>query len=126
MRAEDFIRFALFTFFIIIMNANLLSAAYVSEKQEVRPSNIIGKDSEGMIIIPIGYFVRGSMKGMDDEAPVRMIFVDAFYIDQYEVTNLKFQRFAEATGYRTTAEKRGWSWVWIKDSWDKVQEAHWR
>ena len=31
--------------------------------------------------------------------------VEGFWIDQTEVTNSQFQRFVEATGYKTTAER---------------------
>ena len=34
-------------------------------------------------------------------------FPDAFYIDKYEVTNALFQKFVQATHYRTQAERDG-------------------
>jgi formylglycine-generating enzyme required for sulfatase activity len=42
---------------------------------------------------------------------VREVKLDPFFIDIYPVTNLKFREFANATGYRTEAERFGWSFV---------------
>jgi len=47
----------------------------------------------------------------DGEGPVRKVRVDPFYIDKIAVTNTKFARFTRETGYRTEAEKFGWSFV---------------
>ena len=51
---------------------------------------------------------------LKDEIPKHRVFLDAFYIDKYEVTNARFQQFVQATGYRTQAETRGWG-----------QDPHW-
>jgi formylglycine-generating enzyme required for sulfatase activity len=40
----------------------------------------------------------GSDDGEDDEKPVHTVYVDAFYMDIYEVTNAQFQQFCELTG----------------------------
>jgi len=41
----------------------------------------------GMSCIPSGEFIRGSNQHEDNEKPESRIYLDAFYIDQYEVTN---------------------------------------
>lgn len=46
-----------------------------------------------MVLIPAGEFQMGSNDGMPDEKPVHAVYVDAFYMDKYEVTNLEYQRF---------------------------------
>ncbi len=40
-----------------------------------------------------------------DERPAHAVRLDGFWIDENEVTNGQFQKFVEATGYVTTAEK---------------------
>lgn len=60
-----------------------------------------------MVEIPAGPFTFGSDAGEDDEAPSQQIDLPAFEIDIFEVTNVDFQQFVEATGYVTEAEKRG-------------------
>jgi formylglycine-generating enzyme required for sulfatase activity len=42
---------------------------------------------------------------------VREVFLDPFAIDRFPVTNELFREFAQATGYRTDAERFGWSFV---------------
>ena len=48
---------------------------------------------------------------MDGEGPVRAITLSPFKIDAVAVSNARFKRFTEATGYRTEAEQFGWSFV---------------
>jgi len=47
----------------------------------------------------------------DGEKPPRLLQVDPFYIDCYQVTNLDFIFFVKETGYITEAEEYGWSYV---------------
>ena len=63
---------------------------------------------DGMVMIPSGDFLMGSKdeQAREDEAPVHPVHVDAFWMDQTEVTNFQFKGFIDATGYVTTAEKK--------------------
>lgn len=47
----------------------------------------IGFSQAPMVLIPAGEFTRGDEEGESDERPAKQITIDAFYIDQYEVTN---------------------------------------
>ncbi len=47
----------------------------------------------------------------DGEGPVRQVRLSAFYVSRFAVTNRQFAEFARATGYRTAAERLGWSFV---------------
>lgn len=51
-----------------------------------------------MVHVPEGVFLMGSDDGLDDERPPHNVFVDAFLIDKFEVTNEKYQAFVAATG----------------------------
>ena len=50
---------------------------------------------KGMVLIPAGEFQIGSndAEADDDEQPVRTVYVDAFYMDETEVTNAQFKEF---------------------------------
>ena len=50
---------------------------------------------EGMVLIPAGEFEIGSNYGgaQRDEGPIRTVYVDAFYMDETEVTNVQFKEF---------------------------------
>ena len=58
-----------------------------------------------MIAIPAGEFTMGSENKI--ERPPHTVFVDAFEMDQFEVTNEQFEKFVAETGYVTDAEKAG-------------------
>jgi formylglycine-generating enzyme required for sulfatase activity len=67
-------------------------------------SRAVTADLTGMRRIDGGTFQMGSEKFYPEEAPVRKVRVDPFWIDEAPVTNRQFARFVEATGYRTLAE----------------------
>ncbi len=66
----------------------------------------------GMVFIPAGDFLRGRSHALPDDhlkwfptllkddRPVRRILVDAFYLDEHEVTNEQYAVFVKATGHR--------------------------
>lgn len=57
---------------------------------------IRGGDNREMILIPAGSFTMGGgPEGDFDEQPQRVIYLDAYYIDKYEVTNADYKRFAQ-------------------------------
>ncbi|MFV0623492.1 formylglycine-generating enzyme family protein [Sphingomonas sp. ac-8] len=52
-----------------------------------------------------GRFRMGSERFYPEEAPVRTVRVDPFWIDETPVTNRQFARFVQATGHITVAEQ---------------------
>ena len=59
-----------------------------------------GKDVALMVLIPEGEFEMGSNEGYDDEKPVHKVFVKAFYMDVYEVTNAQYLKFVNEMKYK--------------------------
>lgn len=53
-----------------------------------------------MVLIPAGAFTLGSEFGDEDERPQRQIFLDAYKIDRFEVTNAQYRRFVLAADVR--------------------------
>ncbi|MEA3459705.1 MAG: formylglycine-generating enzyme family protein, partial [Chloroflexota bacterium] len=70
-----------------------------------------------MVAIPAGDLIMGS--DLEDERPAHTVFVEAFEIDKFEVTNEQFARFVEEMGYMTDAEKAGDSMAWRTYAEDK-------
>ncbi len=68
----------------------------VEKEEEKKPPPPAPKD---MVLIKAGEFWMGSIEGDSDEQPVHKVWLDAYYIDRYEVTVKKFQEFSEETGY---------------------------
>jgi formylglycine-generating enzyme required for sulfatase activity len=58
-----------------------------------------------MVWVPGGTFRMGSDRHYPEERPVHRVVVDGFWMDRYPVTNERFSRFVEATGYQTIAER---------------------
>lgn len=59
----------------------------------------------------------------DGEGPVRSVVLSPFSIDIFPVTNEEFARFVNATGYRTDAERFGWSFVfWLQIPEDRFED----
>jgi len=57
------------------------------------------REVEGMVLIPAGVVTLGSDDPNDAEKPVNRVMVEAFYLDRYEVTNLEYKQFCDATGH---------------------------
>ena len=68
-----------------------------------------------MVQLGGGAFLMGSESAeswpADGEGPVREIEVKAFFLDACAVTNARFEKFVDETGYVSEAEKFGWSYV---------------
>lgn len=58
------------------------------------PTETTGKDGAPLVLVPSGNFVMGD----DEESPRREIFLDAYYIDRFEITTARYAKFLEATG----------------------------
>lgn len=68
---------------------------------------------ENMVYIPAGEFEMGSTWGAKDEKPAHKIYLDAFYIDKYEVTNKQYRQFVNETNYRQPSY--GYDRQWGRD-----------
>ncbi|MFK7908039.1 MAG: formylglycine-generating enzyme family protein [Chitinophagales bacterium] len=54
-----------------------------------------------MLLIPEGNFLMGSDNGAANERPIHQVWVDAFEIAKYPVTNKEYAVFLELTAYKT-------------------------
>ena len=81
-----------------------------------------------MVLIPAGEFTMGSDSGESDEKPPHRVYLDAYWIDKYEVTFDQYDKFCEATG-RSKPSDSGWgrgNRPVINVSWnDAVSYAKW-
>lgn len=81
-----------------------------------------------MRLLPGGAFVMGTDEGLPHEAPAHAVEVRPFWIDTHELTVAQFAHFVAETGYRTEAERFGWSGVFDEAAraWRTVDGADWR
>ncbi len=82
-----------------------------TSKPELGSTKIREKDKMVMVFVPEGPFIMGSNKGKPVEKPEHSVTLDAYWIDQTEVTNDMFQAYVQISGYKTVAEDDGWSFV---------------
>lgn len=94
----------------------LMPSVLCNETQNLSQKKNVSKNN--MMLIPAGTFLMGREQRegwspmaapeiFNDELPPHEVYVDAFYIDKYEVTNRQFKEFVDAAGYVTDAEKGG-------------------
>lgn len=100
---------------LAMASPSLASATFQPTVPNTTPPS--GPAPEGMAWIPGGEFSMGAaeprgmdgnhvgMHATDDSRPVHRVYVDGFWMDKSEVTNEQFERFANATGYITVAER---------------------
>ncbi|MCC7202836.1 MAG: SUMF1/EgtB/PvdO family nonheme iron enzyme [Nitrospirae bacterium] len=75
---------------------------------------------EQMAHVPAGEFIMGSTEkdglvGQSvgvDEIPQRSVYLKAFYIDRYEVTNRQYKAFIDATGHSAPDDKHPGASSW--------------
>lgn len=119
-----------------------------TKEEDVCTSTIKGQSEilESMIFIKGQNFTVGTDKPeilTDGESPSRTVYLDDYFIDKYEVSNLEFKKFVEFVGYQTEAEVFGDSFVFqlflstatlksitqaVKDApwWVPVKGANWK
>jgi len=68
-------------------------------RPEVRPKKVVVKDAAPMILVPGGEFTMGSNEGSSHEKPEHKVFLDAYYMDTYEVTIGQYEQFLEETSF---------------------------
>lgn len=81
-------------------------------------------DGMEMMYVPEGNFMMGSDTGEIDERPMHEVWLDAYWVDKYEVTNDQFSKFVRETKYQTDAEAKGESYGYVGD-WEFIPGANW-
>ena len=103
------------------MSAACCSPGRASPPREVAPSirapraEAVEPPSGELLRLPGGTFLMGAAAAEgfpeDGEGPVRPVTLRPFAIEAAAVTNAQFAEFVAASGYRTDAERYGWSFV---------------
>jgi formylglycine-generating enzyme required for sulfatase activity len=95
-------------------------------------------DDSPMVLVPAGPFLMGlpasDFLAEEHEKPQREVYLSAFWIDLYPVTNARFARFLEAGGYDNESlwAPEGWAWrcryrvrqplTWGQAGWDGPEQ----
>lgn len=79
--------------------------------------------------LPGGEFTMGSNRAAEqDQRPAHRVVLEPFRIECTEVTVRQFRIFVTETQYRTSAERRGWSFVFDtrRKAWVRMVGADWK
>jgi len=82
----------------------------------VPPVERAGTRPVDQVVIPGGEHILGTDEPrypQDGEGPARRVRLAGFRLSRYLVTNREFTAFVDGTGYRTEAERLGWSYVFM-------------
>ncbi len=80
-----------FTVQLLVASLLLVSLAGCLRREAISSTN------GGMVLVPAGAFWMGSDAGDEDEKPMHQVYLEAFWIDRYEVTNAQYAAFLNAT-----------------------------
>lgn len=97
-----------YTFLIVVLSMLVIIVGCSNENDVIKENTTQVNRSqinvEEMVFIPAGEVIVGTAQKTTEtfghEADPQQVFVEAFYIDKYEVTNAQYAKFLEATGHR--------------------------
>ena len=77
------------------------------------PATIVTSTGVQMVLIPGGWFDMGAEGGSEDEGPIHRVWVDAFLMDKYEVTQDQYRQLqisdpSRFEGNRLPVEQQTW------------------
>lgn len=105
--------------FQILLACTLVPA--LSGQSPTLPAVTVRGTTFHLVRIPAGQFQMGSETGR--ETPRHLVKVPSFDLGVTEVTIRQYRAFTQATGYRTDAEKEGWTWICC---WSRQEGVNWR
>jgi formylglycine-generating enzyme required for sulfatase activity len=122
--------------FVLVILSQLASAAEQASKKSAASKEypITGTKAGPMVLVPAGKFWMGCNDQLDkqcddSERPYHKVYVDAFYIDKYDVTQSEYDQCISAEKCKDNRRYKGFSYdrqpvVGVK--WDEaVAYCHW-
>ena len=97
---------------VALLLAGIVASVVVFAMRMRSRAEIVGNDGAPAALIPTGTFIMGD----DEESPRREIFLDAFYLDRYEVTVARYAAFMKDTGNLKSPDQ--WDTVDLKNGGD--------
>ncbi len=107
-------------------NTELSSSDESQNTTESRQSSNHPYKINNAVFVKGGSFIMGNYYGVDNQKPEHEVYLNDFYISKYEVTVAEFEKFVDATGYRTTSERYGYAYMWSGNKCVQVNGLNWR
>ncbi len=96
-----------YSLFCVVLCSGLVACGSDNSESLIQPDTEESRaviDVDEMVLIPAGEVTLGTTEKtgltFGNEADQRIVFVEAFYIDKYEVTNGQYAKFLSETGHR--------------------------
>jgi formylglycine-generating enzyme required for sulfatase activity len=108
-------------------DAEIAIRAPITSKYQKNKQESLNKLTGGIDLVYVrgGSFEMGSEKGESDEKPMHTITLSNYFIGKYEVTVGQFRKFIAATGYKTSADINGGSYLWNGSQWKLQPGINW-
>jgi formylglycine-generating enzyme required for sulfatase activity len=92
-------RVALIASAVVVVALAIAAWFFSTDRQK---TVVAGNDGAPSVLVPAATFTMGD----GEDSPLRTVYVDAFYLDRFEVTTGRFGKFLEATG--AVSQPEGW------------------
>lgn len=85
----------------ILWNAGLDYDRHMVNLTQVRVTahSLVDGVPEEMVLVPAGTFTMGSSNVGGNAIPEHTVYLDAYWIDKHEVSNIEYKRFCDATSH---------------------------
>ncbi|HCU57053.1 MAG TPA: hypothetical protein DF984_02300, partial [Anaerolineaceae bacterium] len=100
------------------LTGNSLGGCLINREEPVVSINEV--DGAEMVYVPAGEFLMGSKDGDSDEDPEHTVYLDAYWIYKYEVTNEQYAAFLNEMGNQT---KGGVTWLDASSTYANIHES---
>ncbi len=80
------------------------ASTHAAEEDAKLPTEIIGEDGAPMVLVPAGEFIMGNQNpvrfgsGGFNQRPHHTVYLDTFYIDKYELSIARYDKYVKANG----------------------------
>ena len=103
---DKILKSIIFTNLLLI---NIIGACNFLNTEPGIGSTMKAKDGMTMVFVPAGTFSMGDDEGEYEEKPVHQVYLDAFWIDQTEVTNEMYSQCVWAIACREQSDVRSYT-----------------
>jgi formylglycine-generating enzyme required for sulfatase activity/uncharacterized caspase-like protein len=76
---------------------------------DIGSTMVFNKDGMTLLYVPAGEFTMGSENGESDEQPEDQVYLDAYWIDQIEVTNAMYEECVTDGGCTSPSSTSSWT-----------------
>jgi eukaryotic-like serine/threonine-protein kinase len=73
-----------------------LTITRATKLEEIGRTKMASVDNMTLVYVPAGEFLMGTANGLTDEQPLHKVYLDAYWLDQTEVTNAMYAKCVEA------------------------------